>query len=120
MRARKESTGLVYSTRGGRMCADCRQPIGECGCGRGKSAPAGSGVVRVSREIKGRNGRTVTVVRGLPLDTSALALLGRELRALCGSGGTARDGVVEVQGDHCDRVIELLASRFGNVKRAGG
>jgi predicted translation initiation factor SUI1 len=67
-------------------------------------APArGDGVVRVGRESKGRGGKTVTVVRGLDLDANALAELGKRLRALCGAGGTSKDGVIEVQGDHGER-----------------
>jgi translation initiation factor 1 len=78
-------------------------------------------VVRVSRQSKGRGGKTVTLVRGLPLDADALAALGKRLRSACGSGGTAKDGVIEVQGDHAERVIEWLkAEGIANVKRAGG
>ncbi len=77
-------------------------------------------VVRVSRETSGRNGKSVTVIRGLGLDPAALALLGKQLKTSCGSGGTVKDGVIEVQGDHCERVIDILGKRFGNVRRAGG
>jgi translation initiation factor 1 len=76
--------------------------------------------VRVSRETKGRNGKSVTVIRGLALDAAALALLGKQLKAACGSGGTVKDGVIEVQGDHCERVMELLRNQGRSVKRAGG
>jgi translation initiation factor 1 len=76
--------------------------------------------VRVSRESKGRNGKNVTVIRGLALDSAALARLGKQLKAQCGSGGTVKDGVIEIQGDHCERVIETLESRGWVVKRAGG
>jgi translation initiation factor 1 len=76
--------------------------------------------VRVSRETAGRNGRNVTVVRGVPLDEAGLVALGKELKAACGSGGTVKDGVIEVQGDHCDRLVGILGKRFANVKRAGG
>lgn len=116
------SSGLVYSTDGGRMCPACRKPLAQCVCkARRASVPAGDGVVRVSRESKGRGGRTVTLVRGLALDADALAALGKRLRAACGSGGTVRDGVLEVQGDHVQRVVELLrAEGFANVKQAGG
>lgn len=77
-------------------------------------------VVRVSRETSGRNGKSVTVIRGLGLDPAALALLGKQLKTACGSGGTVKDGVIEVQGDHCDRVMELLKAQGRTVKRAGG
>jgi translation initiation factor 1 len=113
--------GLVYSTEGGRMCPACRQPLAACACARRERAPVGDGVVRVSRESKGRGGKTVTLVRGLALDEAALAALGKRLRSACGSGGTAKDGVLEVQGDHAERVIALLAAEgVANVKRAGG
>lgn len=77
-------------------------------------------VVRVSRETKGRNGKSVTVIRGLALDPAALEQIGRQLRTACGSGGTVKDGVIEVQGDHCERVMDLLKAQGRTVKRAGG
>lgn len=120
MKSDRKSGGLVYSTDGGKMCPVCRKPIAACVCGRKKPASASSGGVRVSRETTGRNGKNVTVIRGLVLDEAALALLGKELKAACGSGGTVKDGVIEVQGDHRDRVMEILGKRFTNVKRAGG
>lgn len=110
--------GLVYSTQGGRMCPQCRNPVAQCRCTR-RPATA-TGPVQVRRETKGRNGKSVTVVRGLPLDDAALVALGKALKAACGSGGTVKDGQIEVQGDHCDRVIEILRQRFPDVKRAGG
>ena len=116
----KNSDGPVYSTDGGRMCPACRRPIARCVCGQKKAVPVTDGVVRVSRESKGRNGKNVTVIRGLALDSAALALLGKQLKAQCGSGGTVKDGVIEMQGDHCGRVIETLESQGWVVKRAGG
>ena len=111
--------GLVYSTDGGTMCPQCRKPVAQCVCKR--IAPAsGDGTVRVSRETAGRGGKAVTVVRGLALDDAALANLAKQLKALCGSGGTVKDGVIEVQGDHCERVIEALNKQGRVVKRAGG
>ncbi|MFY9512417.1 MAG: stress response translation initiation inhibitor YciH, partial [Rubrivivax sp.] len=68
----------------------------------------------------GRKGKGVTLVRGLPLDDTALAELGRRLKAACGSGGTVKDGVVEIQGEHRDRVVEFLQKAGYSVKRAGG
>ncbi len=113
------SGGLVYSTDGGRMCPACRQPVATCAC-KAAQAPSGDGIVRVSRESKGRGGRTVTLVRGLALDAEALAALGKRLRSACGSGGTAKEGVLEVQGDHAERVIALLQAEGFAVKRSGG
>jgi translation initiation factor 1 len=82
--------------------------------------PATDGIVRVSRETKGRAGKGVTLVKGLALDAAALLALGKQLKSACGSGGTVKDGVIEVQGDHCERVIELLKTCGQVVKRAGG
>jgi translation initiation factor 1 len=111
---------LVYSTEGGRICPACRRPLAACACQAQPSA-RGDGNVRVSRESKGRGGKTVTLVRGLALDAPALAALGKRLRSACGSGGTVKDGVIEVQGDHAERVVALLqAEGIANVKRAGG
>ncbi len=120
MKSRSTSGGLVYSTDSGRMCPTCRQSIDQCRCKAAPARPAGDGVVRVSRETKGRGGKGVTLVRGVPLDDTALVALGKQLKALCGSGGTVKDGVIEVQGDHCDRVMEALKVQGYAVKRAGG
>lgn len=101
------------------MCPDCRQPVARCRCGQ-PAVPRGDGVLRVSRESKGRGGKTVTLVRGARLDAEGLAALGKRLRTACGSGGTVKDGVIEVQGDHVERVIETLQAQGHQVKRAGG
>ena len=111
--------GLVYSTDSGRMCPTCRKPIADCVCDA-PLRPVGDGIVRVSRETKGRGGRAVTVVRGLMLDDVALAALGKRLRTACGSGGTVKDGVLEIQGDHAERAMGLLTAEGFVVKRAGG
>ena len=116
----KDSGGLVYSTETGRMCPACRRPVDGCTCGqRDRVAPQGDGKVRVSRDSKGRGGKTVTVVRGLPLAAPALAQLGKQLRAACGSGGTVKDGVVEIQGDHLARVLDILNGQGWKAKQSG-
>jgi translation initiation factor 1 len=113
--------GLVYSTEVGRTCPACRQAIAQCTCAAtAKPAPAGDGIARVSRETKGRGGKCVTVIKGLPLDPAALALLGKQLRTACGSGGTVKDGVLEIQGDHCELVMAALAQHGHRAKRTGG
>lgn len=114
------SGGLVYSTEAGRMCPVCRRPLAQCTCRRAAAPPAGDGVVRVSRESKGRGGKTVTLVRGLALDDAALAALAQQLKAACGSGGTVKDGVIEVQGEHRDRIVQLLRAQGVPAKIAGG
>lgn len=77
-------------------------------------------VVRVSRETKGRGGKAVTLVTGISLPDKDLDALGKQLKASCGSGGTVKDGVIEVQGDHVDRIIALLLAQGFKAKRAGG
>jgi translation initiation factor 1 len=76
-------------------------------------------VIRVSRQTKGRGGKTVTRVEGVPLDDAALVQLGKQLRSACGSGGTVKDGIIEVQGDHGDKVIDALKQRGYAPKRSG-
>ena len=113
--------GLVYSTDAGRMCPLCRQAVSACRCAtRATAIVVGDGIVRVSRESKGRAGKEVTVVRALALDAPALAALGKRLRTACGAGGTVKDGALEVQGDHAERIVDLLSAEGWNVKRAGG
>jgi translation initiation factor 1 len=117
----RSTGGLVYSTDSGRMCPVCRRPVAQCSCrAAAKSVPAGDGIVRVLRETKGRGGKAVTVIRGVPVDAAALLKLGQELKAACGSGGTVKDGAIEVQGEHVDKVMALLEQRGFRVKRAGG
>ena len=120
MKSRSATGGLVYSTEGGRMCPACRRPLAQCTCSKAAPAVPGDGIVRVLRETKGRGGKAVTVVRGAPGDAAALARLGQELKAACGSGGTVKDGTIEVQGDHVEKVMAWLAQRGHKVKRAGG
>lgn len=74
----------------------------------------------MSRQSKGRGGKTVTRVEGLPLGDEALAQLGKQLRTACGSGGTVKSGVIEVQGEHVDKVIEALKQEGYAAKRSGG
>ena len=120
MKNRQIGGGLVYSTDAGRMCPDCRKPVASCICRQLQALPKADGVVRVSRETKGRGGKSVTLVKGLSLDVLALAALGKQLKAACGSGGTVKDGVIEVQGDHCDTLVVALQKQGYTAKRAGG
>ena len=120
MKNKLSSGGLVYSTDSGRMCPDCRQPVAQCVCRKAGAVPAGDGIVRVSRETKGRGGKAVTLVKGVALDAEALGALGKKLKATCGSGGTVKDGVIEIQGDHVEKVMVALTGQGHTVKRAGG
>lgn len=110
------ATSLVYSTEHGTMCPECRQPQAACIC---KAAlPTGDGIARLGREL--RKGKAVIVITGLILDTAALTALGKQLKAQCGTGGTVKDGQIEIQGEHRDALMAELAKRGFKVKRGGG
>ena len=112
--------GIDYSTAHGRMCPQCGNPAPACICQKKPSPSAKSdGVVRVGRETRGRKGAGVTVISGIPLDGDELKALAKELKTLCGGCGTVKEGVIEIQGDHRDRVVEELAKRGWKAKRSG-
>jgi translation initiation factor 1 len=83
-------------------------------------APAGDGIVRVRRETSGRGGKTVTTISGIPLASDQLSELASELKRACGTGGTVRDYVIEIQGDHRATIVAQLETRGYTVKLAGG
>lgn len=119
----RRSEGIVYSSAHGRMCPRCGRPAAACACKASPtaSAPAGgAAVVRVGRETKGRKGKGVTIVTGVPLAGDALDELASQLKRQCGSGGTVKDGVIEIQGDHRDLLVAALARHGWTVKRSGG
>jgi translation initiation factor 1 len=80
---------------------------------------AGDGIVRVGRESKGRGGKVVTLITGLPLRTADLATLATRLKKRCGTGGTVKNGVIEIQGEHRDTIVEQLLAVGYKAKRAG-
>jgi len=80
----------------------------------------GNGRVRIRRETKGRGGKTVTTISGLPLSSENLKALGSELKRLCGTGGSVKDGTIEIQGDQRERLLEALRQRGFDAKIAGG
>ena len=112
--------GLVYTTGRGRTCARCSEPVAKCRCTQSPRAPRGDGIARVRREVQGRRGKPVTTITGLPLPDDELRALAGELKRLCGSGGTVKDRVIEIQGDHREVVVSELEERGYTVKRAGG
>jgi len=111
--------GLVYSTDQGRLCPACQQPLTGCVCAK-SVLPAGDGTVRVRRETKGRGGKTVTAVSGVPLAEEALKELATALKRRCGTGGSLKDGVIEIQGDHVQLLMDELSQRGFRVKKSGG
>jgi translation initiation factor 1 len=107
----RDEDRLVYSSGRGRIRSESPEP---------PRRPRGDGIVRVRRETQGRGGKTVTTISGVPLADDALAALAGELKRRCGTGGTAKDGVIEIQGDHRDRLVAELQQRGYTVKLAGG
>lgn len=110
---------LVYSTDGGRHCPGCKEPINDCTCNR-EGALLGDGHVRVSRESKGRGGKTVTVISGLPLTAAQLKESAKQLKQACGVGGAVKGGMIEIQGDQQEKVLQWLAAQGYKAKRSGG
>jgi len=117
---RRDDPVMVYSTERGLVCPKCRVPVAKCRCGKEAPIPAGDGIVRVRRETKGRGGKTVTAVSGVPLGGEALRNLASDLKRRCGTGGTVKDGVIEIQGDHREAIVAELTRRGFTAKLAGG
>lgn len=122
---------LVYSSEHGRVCPECGRTESRCRCrGRGarariqaraesEAARSSDGIVRVGRSTKGRRGKIVSTVTGVPVEPEALVALASELKRRCGTGGALKDGVIEIQGDHRDTLVEELQKRGFAVKRSG-
>ena len=114
---------LVYSTEGGRVttCPTCGVSYKNCQCSQPTPPTRKSdGIARVMRDRKGRGGKTVTVIDGVMGSEKELTTLAQQLKKLCGSGGTVKDGNIEIQGDHCEQVMAKLTALGYKVKRAGG
>jgi len=113
---------IVYSTGAGTMCPGCRRPLAQCVCktAAGTALRADAGKVRVSRQTQSRAGKAVTLITGLPLAAVELETLARDLKRRCGSGGTVKDGVIEIQGEHRNAVVAELLRRGFAAKRSGG
>ena len=119
-RKNRESGGLVFSTEFGKMCPGCGEAVSQCRCKNDDDVELGDGVVRVSRETKGRKGKGVTLITGVPLDAKELKVLAKKLKQKCGVGGAIKDRVIESQGDHRDLLVEELKKLGWVVKKAGG
>jgi translation initiation factor 1 len=111
---------VIYSTGLGSLCPNCRRPVRECVCPKGAPGAAGPAAVRVAREIKGRAGKGVTTITGLPLSLDDIEALAAKLKKRCGSGGTVRGGVIEIQGDHRDSIVAELIKMGWPAKKSGG
>jgi translation initiation factor 1 len=105
-----DNLNIVFSTDQGRIRPEKKTPV----------APQGDGIVRVGRETKGRKGKGMTVVTGVPLHPEGLRDLAKKLKQKCGTGGTLKNGRIEIQGDHRDLLVAELQSLGYTVKRTGG
>ena len=120
MAKRDANSRPVYSTESGRLCPQCHRAVADCVCGRDRPASIGDGVVRLRRETKGRGGKAVSLVDGVPLAESELKKLAKELKKRCGVGGSVKNGVIEIQGDVRETLKIELERRGYTVKIAGG
>ena len=111
---------LVYSTDGGRLCPQCLRTVVHCVCGSSAPAANGDGIVRLHRETKGRGGKAVTIIKGLPLAGDELKSLASQLKKKCGVGGALKDNTIEIQGDQRNTLKEELEKLGFRVKISGG
>ena len=116
----KNNQGIVYSTDQGRTCPECGNAINLCNCNNKDKIPETDGIVRVGRETKGRKGKGVTTITGVPLKPSELKKLAKKLKQKCSSGGSIKDNVIEIQGDFKDLVADELVKLKYTVKKVGG
>lgn len=115
-----KTKGLVYSTELGRVCPGCGHSALKCCCSKAKTEAVGDGIVRISRQTKGRKGAGVCIITGLSVDEAALKKIGQDLKKKCGTGGTIKNGVIEIQGDHRDLLVTALTQLGFKTKLAGG
>jgi translation initiation factor 1 len=119
-----DNSRLIYSTESGRICPTCQKPVPKCTCKKKKSKSQPNikldGIIRVQREVKGRKGKTVTTISGFQLGKDKLKDLATQLKRRCGTGGSVKDGVIMIQGDHRETLIAELKNRGFKAKIAGG
>ncbi|MFT4798449.1 MAG: translation initiation factor 1 [Candidatus Azotimanducaceae bacterium] len=116
----KGKGNLVYSTDQGRLCPGCHRAKADCVCKDASRLPETDGVIRLQRETKGRNGKPVVLISGLPLSETDLKKLAKELKAKCGVGGTIEAGKILIQGDKRDIIRQTLEGKGYKVKISGG
>jgi translation initiation factor 1 len=119
-----DNTRIVYSTETGKICPKCQKPLLKCSCkkkhARSQTNIKIDGTIRVQREVKGRKGKTVTTVTGFQITADELKGLATQLKRRCGTGGSVKDGVIIIQGDHRDTLITELKKQGFQAKIAGG
>ena len=120
-----DNTRLVYSTESGSICSGCKQPTANCVCKKKKETQKqqvypNDGIVRIRREVKGRKGKTVTCIFGLPLEEKRMQQFAKSLKRRCGTGGTVKDGMIVIQGDHRKTLLDEIKKLEYTVKLVGG
>ncbi|MEJ2726594.1 MAG: translation initiation factor Sui1 [Deltaproteobacteria bacterium] len=119
---------LVYSTETGRICPECGKPVSACSCKKRKVVKADrqptsyptDGTIRIQREVRGRKGKIVTAVYGVPLEKEKLLEFAKTLKQRCGAGGSVKDGVIVIQGDHRQTLLDEIRKQGYTAKLAGG
>ena len=119
-----DNSRLIYSTETGSICPLCQKPVSECACKKKKSRSQTNikidGTIRILREVKGRKGKTVTTISAFQLADDELKSLAAQLKRKCGTGGSVKDGIIFIQGDHRDALLSELKKQGYTAKLAGG
>jgi len=119
-----DNSRLVYSTESGKICSSCQKPVSKYTCKKKKPRSQTNikydGIIRIQREVKGRKGKTVTTLSGFLITDAELKNLATRLKRRCGTGGSVKDGVIIIQGDHRDTLVVELKNQGFNVKISGG
>ena len=117
---KQKTKGMVYSTEAGQTCPGCGHPVKQCCCSKEKSRQQGDGVVRVSWQTKSRKGSGVCLLTGVELGEAELKKLAKHLKKKGGAGGAVKNGVIEIQGDHRQVLVDTLLHWGFEAKLAGG
>ena len=119
-----DNSRLVYSTEKGQICPVCQKPVLKCSCKKKKLKPPvkvkTDGIIRIQREVKGRKGKTVTTVSGFQITADELKHLAAQLKRRCGTGGSVKDGIIIIQGDHREGLLSELKKQGYTAKLSGG
>jgi len=119
-----DNSRLIYSTESGKICPSCQKPVSKCTCKKKKPRSQTNikydDIIRIQREAKGRKGKTVTTLSGFQITDAELKNLATQLKRHCGTGGSVKDGVIVIQGDHRDTLVVELKNQGFNVKISGG
>ena len=105
----KNKASLVYSSESGRVCPECEQPLDACSCNPSANPKDGHKTVKVSLTSKGRKGKSVTLIKGLRMNPIELKAYAGKLKKKIGTGGSLKDGVIEIQGDYREKLAEILS-----------